>query len=226
MTEIERDPWDMSIAQALHWSFGIEFANLDLVSPSARDEISYGVGVEWVILQQGLLGGVQIDKSRKIKDHVSEDAETIAGIVAALPRSLGGPQMAVQVTQLAVSDRRPDVMAGEVPRIFPREWTAPNQRSGRMGKTEILRTYVERFYVPHPRQRKAKIERKRKIVEAWVPCIWDPHPDEIAAVRDNYRRWYRALVHIRSECLRSNLRKVRLNEKMPPAKPWETRNAV
>lgn len=108
----------MPVQAALEWAFRIEKAQLEL-PPREADEPAGRFGLEYVLLQQAMLG-CRVDGGQfKTSSATHPDAEVIAATVAGLPDSLGGKRMALQVTELARAGLTPEWMPGAVPRCVP-----------------------------------------------------------------------------------------------------------
>ena len=211
-----------SIEDALRWAFGVEYAQLDL--PNLEDGMTGSIprsapyGMEWVLMQRAQLGDVQIDGQGYKPDLTHEDAEAISASVSNIPRELGGGAMAVFVSELARTNRRPDVMAGVVPKVEPVEWKRENGR-GPLAKSQVIRVHTIVKKVPHPRNPETQITRRSKFEERITPIRWSPTYQEIESRRATYSNWRAALGFVRDNL--GELRTREISPRLPPARPWE-----
>lgn len=198
---------DLSIVAALGWAFGTECARFDF-DDAPRTKAS----TEYMLMQRAKLGGIRVDGGGRSLPH--DDAQDLAWMVQRLPL-----EDAATVAEYARAGMMPDWMPGAEPRLVPRHWNTKG-RFGLFGKSEVIATYVETSLVPHPKNPAKKIERKRKIQVEWVPCTWDPHPQEVSSARAAYQRWWVALEFIRDEAQAKGLRSIIITDQMPPFQPW------
>ena len=138
----------------------------------------------------------------------------MAEIVAKLPR-----HWAVLLYSCARIGRSPDWMPGAVVRIEPRDWKQTNQHRPR-AKTEILQTYYEHWFVPHPKNPARRVRRHKKVEIAWCPVTYDPHPNKIEAARREYLKWWVALDRAREKLQAATFQKIVVTAAMPPVRPW------
>ena len=213
----------LPVQQALEWAFRAEKVQLEWPDDTPAETRGIGFGMEYVLLERARLGGVRIDTSHG-RSYPHEDAETIAAALVNLPRELGGRRMAGIVAECARTGLTPDWMPGAQPQAMPVEWCKP--KGVPRGKTELLRTEVEHFEVPHPKNPARRIRRRRKVEIRWTPIRFEPHPDQIADARRGYARWWAALDHLRASLAEAPLRKIEISGHMPPRTPWLTREAL
>ena len=213
------DVRDLTIQQALEWAFRAEKAQLD--PPSRRIVETPSFGMEYVLLQRAELG-CTVDTSRKPLGHdTHEDAEAIAAVVGRLPSDLGGWRMALTLAECGRSGATPDWMPDARPRLVPVAWG----RNGE-GKTERCGVWPWVRVDPHPRNPRHVIRRTVRAEAYWTPCIWDLHPLEIERARAFYVAWWTALDEVRVSIEGLGLRTVRVNRRMPPMRPWLTRERL
>lgn len=205
----ERPKREMTVQQALEWTFRVEKAQLELPPPSDSEGAeAKGYGLEYVLLRQAQLG-TKVDGGRFKRDsYTHEDAEVIAATLLMLPDALGGKRMAIRMAELARAGITPDWMPGVAPQCLPRE-TRQNQHGVR-AVTEVVG--VERVLT----------RGKWRTVEVLVcPIIWRPHQEQINAARRGYQDWVKALGWV-SAALRGNklMREVVVVEGLPKRRPW------
>ncbi len=201
----------ISVKGLLEWAFAVECASLDLDevgAVSGHDGGVGGVGAEWVIMQQLMLGkeegeGVRVDQSFGRSDP-HDDAE----IVATLLRNTVRWQVAVWVADLARGCRVPKWDLG-TPHLVPRNWGKRNH-VGQMGRTEVIR---EVSYISRGRRRTRK--------DLWVPCEWVPSGSQIARAHRDYLDWWGALLMMRGALRAVQLKKFQVIEALPPMEPWK-----
>ncbi|RBI69885.1 hypothetical protein DQW77_15040 [Roseovarius sp. TE539] len=200
----------MSVQQALEWAFGVEKAQLELPEPSDPERTHRsGVGLEYVLMQQAVLGCKVDGGQYKIGNDTHPDAEVIAATVAGLPDSLGGKRMAIRVAELARAGLTPDWMPGAVPRCVPVEMK--RNRYGDRALSIVVGT--ERVLA----------RRKWRTVEVRAcPVTYFPHPQQIDSARTAYDDWWQALGWVRDGMIAGGmLREVKVTGVMPKARPWE-----
>ncbi len=178
-----REVQAMGIREALEWAFGVEHARLDAdpVGASSGGQRP-GVGMEFVLMQRAMLGGVRIDTSAG-RSLPADDAELLAGAVqAALPMSAGPDAVgALDVAEYARAGLAPDPLVGASPRCVPMGWHRNPQ--GALGKTAVL-----------PREEYVVNGRVRRFEPVVVPVTYAPTWRQIAAARRRYLNWWRAAV--------------------------------
>lgn len=195
---------ELSILQALDWAFRVECAQLDF-GDDGREGQRPGISTVWVMMQRGAVG-CQIDGGGRSLPH--DDAQTIAGVVAALSVARGGPGMALQMAEFARAGVQPDWMRDARPRCVPRNWTS--NQYGPNAKAEVFETITTRH-----RGRKVK----RDVM--WCPVTWTPSAAQIARARRHYLDWWGALIDVRADLiLNQALRAIRLTAVLPPMTPW------
>ena len=91
----------LGVQAALEWAFRVEQAQLELPPPKDAIEEGFGFGLEYVLLQRAALGCKVDGGQHKMGSYTHPYAEVIAATVAAMPNSLGGFRMAIQVAELA-----------------------------------------------------------------------------------------------------------------------------
>jgi len=205
---------EMTIQQALEWTFRTEKAQLELPEPPDPERTHRaGFGLEYVLLQRAVLGTKVDGGQHKMGGYTHPDAEVIAATVAGLPDDLGGKRMAIRVAELARAGLTPDWMPGAVPRCVPVE-TKRNQY-GDHAKTVVVRTARIRGSGPTPRG-------KWKTIDIMAcPVTYTPHPQQIEAARRGYRDWWRALEWLRDMLAEGRmLRDVAVNGALPRVHPW------
>lgn len=205
---------EMSIRSALEWAFGAECASLDFAEDQG-DNARPGVSTVWQIMQRGRLGCSIDGGGRSLP---AADADIIASAVAALPVSLGGKAMAVQVASLARACAVPDWMVDTRQRIVPLGWRT--SKHGEFAQT----AEGEPWSWTH---RGRAIKRRF----ACCPVQVVPTSSQIAAARRGYLEWWGALLHLQAQLrvIRA-LDTVAITRAMPPMCPWrqnaEARNAA
>jgi hypothetical protein len=200
---------NMSIQQALEWTFRVEKAQLELPEPEDNGAEPRSFGLEYVLIQRAALG-TAIDGGRyKIGSYTHPDAEVIAAIVAGLPDHLGGKRMAIRVTELARAGMTPDWMPSAVPKCVPQD-VRENQH-GAKAVTIVVGT------------ESVWSRGKWRTVEVLAcPVIWRPHPEQIEAARRAYHEWWLALAYLRDGLQAAGLlREVEVAGVMPKCRPWE-----
>lgn len=201
----------LGVQAALEWAFGVEKAQLELPPPRDATEEAHGFGLEYVLILHGAVG-CRIDGGQhKMGGFVHPDAEVIAASVAALPDSLGGRRMAIQVTELARAGLTPDWMPGAVPRCVPVE-----MKRNRHGDRAVSVVVGEERVLVGGKWRYVEIRA--------CPVIYSPHPQQIEAARQGYHDWWQALDWIRDGLMAGRmLREVEVTAVMPKVRPWERR---
>lgn len=196
---------EMSIKAALEWAFGAECASLDFAEDQG-DNARPGVSTVWQIMQRGRLGCSIDGGGRSLP---AADADIIASAVAALPVSLGGKAMAVQVASLARACAVPDWMVDVTPRVVPLRWSRENQH-GKSAATELV-GYSESV---------VRGRRVRQEVRC-CPVRIVPTAAQLAASRRGYLDWWGALLHLQSQLrvIRA-LDTITITRAMPPMTPW------
>lgn len=191
----------MPIRGALEWAFGAEHARLDFDDLGYRDQVS----TLWVMIQRGALGCRVDGGGRSLP---ADDAEIIAGAVAALPEAQGGRFMAVRVAEFAAGCRAPDWMPGAMPRCVPKGWRTT--KHGTFAETESagVESYSYRG-------------RMRKAERSICPVHYRPTWSQIHCARRLWLDWWGALLHLQVE-LRTvgRLGSIELSDAMPPMTPW------
>jgi len=202
----------LSIQQALEWAFGKEKAQLEppqYLHPEQGSDI--GIGLEYIMIQRGVLG-CEIDGGQhKLDSYTHEDAEVIAAIVAGMPHALGGWRMAIRVAELARAGLTPNWMPGALPRCVPVE-----TRRNRYGDRAVSEAVgIERVL----------IRRKWRSVEVRAcPVTFRPDIRQIESARKDYEDWWAALDWLRDGLIKCRmLREVEVSEVMPKVRPWEKR---
>jgi hypothetical protein len=201
----------LGIQAALEWAFGIEKAQLELPRPKDVTEEGFGFGLEYVLLQQAILG-CQIDGGRhKLDSFTHPDAEVIAATVVGMPDRLGGIRMAIRVTELARAGLTPDWMPGAVPRCVPVE--VKHNQHGERAVTMVVGT-----------ERVLTRGKWRTVELLACPVTWRPHPEQIVSARRGYEEWWEALEWIRDGLVAGGmLREVEVTAVMPKLRPWARR---
>lgn len=198
----------MSIQQALVWTFRRECARLVTPGEIEREDMRPDVSTVWIMIQRGAVG-CKVDGGGRSDPH--EDAEAIAGVVSTLPEHLGGFRMATTIAELARADMEPDWLVGAKARCVP---MFPTRNAyGVHAKVETRETIS---YKARGRTYKRKVEFCR--------VTYSPSPAFIASQRRRYAEWRNALEEL-AAVLRSVqvLRRIRINDQLPPAEPWNRR---
>jgi len=196
---------DISILALIEWAFQRECASLDFDELASTAGERPSVSPLWVLMQQRNLG-CKIDGGGKSDPH--PDADMVASALAALPEGRGGRRMGIWIAELARGGMRPNWMQGAVPRCVPVDLS--RETPGRPRKSEVC----------------GQIEvvsrgRKRLVDLRWCPVTFSPTASQIAAARRDYLRWWDALWDLRrSFQLYGGLTAWRVNDEMPPRKPW------
>jgi hypothetical protein len=201
----------LGVQVALEWAFGKEKAQLELPRPEDVTEEGFGFGLEYVLLQQAILG-CQIDGGQhKLDSFTHPDAEVIAATVAGMPERLGGIRMAIRVTELARAGMTPDWMPGAIPRCVPVD--VKHNQHGERAVTIVVGT-----------ERVLTRGKWRTVELLACPITWRPHPEQIASARRGYVEWWEALDWIRDGLIAGGmLREVEVTAVMPKMRPWERR---
>ena len=197
----------LGIREALEWAFGTEHARL-----SHGGLCGYGlpgVGVEYLMLQRGAAGRVDVSPGRSLP---ADDAQTIAMVVEAELR----PDSARRVEELA----RAGVMPWSpeaTPRLEPLDWTCGRGGLWR-GRTADARTLGAQGWRPVERVNR----RGRKVVEPvlYTPCRWTITSQQLARRRRDHLDWWGDLISIRAALRAVDLRWVEITDRMPPMTPW------
>ncbi|WP_375261841.1 hypothetical protein [Palleronia sp.] len=189
----------MGIRAALEWAFGVEHARLEY---DLNDHNRAGVGMEFVLMQRAMLGGVRIDTSRG-QSRPADDAELLADAVrAALPWD-----MAVIVADHARAGTTPDPMIGASPKCVPSEWK--RNPHGSFGAPVNL-----------PRQQYVMNGRVRQFTPQMVPVTYEPTWPQIALARRRYLDWWGALLEVARIACAAPLAWTVIDEAMPALSPW------
>ena len=198
----------LGVQAALEWAFRVEQAQLELPQREDGAEEGFGFGLEYVLLQRAALGCKVDGGQHKMGSYTHPDAEVIAATVAAIPDSLGGIRMAIQVAELARAGMTPDWMPGVVPRCVPLE--TKNNQHGERAATIVVGT------------ERVKTRGKWRTVDILAcPVTWRPHPEQIASARRGYEDWWQALDWVRDGLIAVGmLREVEITCAMPKARPW------
>ena len=203
---------EVSILELLEWAFARECARLDL--DDRPEGARPGVGIEYVMMQRGLVGA-RIDGGGHSLPH--DDAEIVADAVAHLPVEVGGRGMAVYIAELARAGRVPDAMLGARPRYRPVEWSI-NQHGRRPATADAAILGPEGWPAQVRRNRKGALVHDRVM---FTPVHVVPTPCQIAAARRRWLAWWGALLHLRQALANCDLLCAhRLTEDMPPLAPW------
>lgn len=192
-----------SVREVLEWAFGAECASVDF------DEFGAPVGVDtvWLLMQRGLVG-CKIDGGRQGGGaQCADDAEIVAGVVAALPVALGGRSMAVRVAELARAGAVPEFYPDASPRVVPLEWRC-NQYS-RWSSTMDARDH---WFNGHGR---FAVKDARACPVRIVPTA-----QQIGAARRGWLDWIGALMHIQHELRMVGLSRWDVTDELPPMTPW------
>ena len=198
----------LGVQAALEWAFRVEQAQLELPQREDGAEEGFGFGLEYVLLQRAALGCKVDGGQHKMGSYTHPDAEVIAATVAAIPDSLGGNRMAIQVAELARAGMTPDWMPGVVPRCVPLE--TKNNQHGERAATIVVGT------------ERVKTRGKWRTVDILAcPVTWRPHPEQIASARRGYEDWWQALDWVRDGLIAVGmLREVEITCAMPKVRPW------
>lgn len=197
---------EMTIQQALEWTFETECARLDFDEFGANEFDRPGCDIVTVIQRRGALG-CTVDGGGRSDPH--PDAQIIAAAVEALPVSVGGRSMALQVAELARTRSCPNW--GDRQRYAPQKWAGENQY-GPYAATSVVGT--------------ARVAWRRGVREVEVlacPVILVPSASQIAVRRRNYLAWYGALLHLLMVLSYDvGLDCIRITDGLPRLSPWRT----
>ena len=198
----------LGVQAALEWAFRVEQAQLELPPPKDVSEEGFGFGLEYVLLQRAILGCKVDGGQHKLGSYTHPDAEVIAATVAAMPQSLGGIRMAIQVAELARAGLTPDWLPGVIPRCVPAE--IKQNQHGERATTIVVGT------------ERVKTRGKWRTVELLAcPVTWRPHPEQIASARRGYVDWWQALGWVREGLAAGGmLREIGITAAMPKVQPW------
>lgn len=205
-------PREIGVRGILEWAFSVEKASFehDEIGASAGSQ-RLGVGMEYILEQRFMLGGVAIDTSPG-KSMPADEAEIVASVVRAqLPWC-----DAILVAEHARAGTTPNWMPGAVPKLEPREWHG--NRHGWFSRTADSRELGAEGWPHQPRR-----NRKGVIVLDQVrysPCVWSPTHGQIAMVRRRYLDWWGHLLTLRVALQSVELRRFRVTNAMPPMTPW------
>jgi hypothetical protein len=178
--------WDL-----LQWAFRNECARVEFDEVGAVAGGARGFGIEYVLLQQQVLG-CRPDGGGTSEPH--HDAEIVASAVSCLPEHVGGRAMALQIGDLAKAGRMPDWMPDAQPRVYP--VATQTNRWGCSAKTADADMLGRDGWPRQPRR-----NRKGVIVYdpvKYCPVVIRPTPDQIGRARRAYLAWYGALLELRA----------------------------
>ena len=198
----------LGVQAALEWAFRVEKAQLELPLPQDVTEEGFGFGLEYVLIQRGILGCKIDGGQHKLSSYTHEDAEVIAACVAGLPDAMGGKRMAIRVAELARAGLTLDWMRGAVPRCVPVE--VKRNQHGERASTIVVGTA------------RVLTRGKWRTVEVLAcPVTFSPHPHQIGSARRAYDDWWQALGWVRDGLIAGGmLREVEVTAAMPKARPW------
>jgi len=207
---------EMTIEGLLHWTFGVQFAQLER-SGDVGDVWNYvsAHGTEWTIYMRHLLGG-KVDGGRGyFPDPVHDDAEAVAAVVSGtLDR-----RMAIWVVELAVASLRPDWMPSAVPLCVPRIKRKANQHGAKAGTVPAYPSLFSGGWGATLPNRKGN--RVRTFHCEVCPVVYEPTRQHIDSARDAYVEWWDAVDEVRDRLIQSGvLREHRIVGAMPPREPW------
>ena len=193
--------WDV-----VQWAFAAERASVDFDQVGAAP---CGIDTIWLLMQRGRLG-CKIDGGRQGGGAQSaDDAEIVAGIVAALPVAHGGRGMAVRIAEMARAGLTPEFYPDATPRVIP--LATRRTRHGVFSVTEDAR---DMRFAGHGRFRCRETRA--------CPVRIVPTAQQIGAARRFYLDWIGALMHIRHELSRAGLARWDLSDELPPMAPWRS----
>jgi hypothetical protein len=201
----------LGVQAILEWAFRVVKDQLELPQRRDTDSEGYGFGMEYVLIQRGLLGCKVDGGGGSSQSYTHEDAEIVAATLAGMPNGLGGKRMAIHVAELARAGMTPDWLPGVVPRCVP--VAIKRNQNGERSTTVVVG--VER--VLHRRRR-----RWRSVEVLACPVIWRPHPEQIASAQPGNEDWWLALDWVRDGLLAGGmLRDVEVTAAMPKVRPWK-----
>lgn len=202
---------EVGIWPLLQWAFHRECARLDFGSV----EWSVSVGLEWVMMQRAQLG-CHVDGGGRSDPH--PDADVVAGAVAALPVSHGGPSMATYIANAARAGQMPDAMVGAVPVCRPVE-----VNENQYGRRAVSRDAAALGGIGWPHH--VRINRRGvKVADPvlYTPVVWSPTPAQIGGARRGYLAWWGALADLRDTLrISGGLSAFRVSMAMPAREPWK-----
>lgn len=211
-------PTPVSIRDLLEWAFQRECASIDfdeLGTLSGRTLPRFGT--EYRMIMQAQLG-CRVDGGGRSERH--HDADQVSYALSALPVAYGGPRMALWIADLARSGREPDWMPDAKP-VFRPSQTHTNQFGARAETRDAIEL-GRKGWAHQPRR-----NRKGRIVHdpvRYTPVICLNGPDQIAAARRDYLRWWGALAELRTTFrVYGGLSCFAVTEAMPPMQPWKKR---
>ncbi|PYG29979.1 hypothetical protein [Pelagimonas varians] len=202
--------WDL-----LQWAFRSECAQLDFDEIGSEAGGRVGIGIEYVLMQQSILG-CRPDGGGSSAPH--HDADIVASALSALPDHVGGRSMAISIAELARAGQVPDWMPDARPKIVPIE-VQTNQHGWR-SKTVDSAEFGSEGWPRQPRR-----NRKGVVVHDVVKCCpveIRPTPDQIGRAHRGYLAWWGALLDLRQVLHQSAmLSRFTVTDAMPPLQPWK-----
>ncbi|WP_312529477.1 hypothetical protein, partial [Paracoccus sp. (in: a-proteobacteria)] len=192
--------------QALEWAFATECAQLDFDQFGAKEFERPAADSVWRLQKQRELG-CRVDGGGASDPH--PDAQIIAAAVEALPTSVGGRAMAMQVAELARARSCPDWGQDERQHYVPQSWAGQNQH-GPYAATRVVGL-----------ERVSSRRGMREVEVLACPVMLVPSAAQIAAKRRNYLAWYGALLHLMVEVsYDAGLDGVSIVDDLPALAPW------
>ncbi|PYG33111.1 hypothetical protein [Pelagimonas varians] len=205
----------VSIRDLLQWAFRSECAQLDFDEIGSETGGRAGVGIEYVLMQQSILG-CRPDGGGSSEPH--HDADIVASALSALPDSVGGRSMAISIADLARVGQVPDWMPNAQPVIVPVD-SYTNQH-GCQAKTADSAGLGCDGWPKQPRR-----NRKGVIVHdavSYCPVVVRPTVSQIARARRAYFAWWGALLELRASLQQqSMLSRFEVTNDMPELEPWK-----
>lgn len=205
----------VSIWDLLQWAFRSECAQLDFDEIGSEVGGRAGVGIEYVLIQQSILG-CKPDGGGSSEPH--HDADIVASALSALPDSVGGRSMAISIADLARVGQVPDWMQDATPKVVP--VGVHTNRHGRFAQTADSAELCSEGWPAQPRR-----NRKGVIVRDAVkysPVLIRPTPAQIGRAHRAYLAWWGALLELRTALrLHFELTCFEVTRVMPPLEPWK-----
>lgn len=202
--------WDL-----LQWAFRSECAQLDFDEIGSEAGGRAGVGIEYILMQQSILG-CRPDGGGSSDPH--HDADIVASALSALPDHVGGRSMAISIAELARAGQVPDWMPDATPCVKPAD--LHTNRYGCQAKTADSSELGEQGWPKQPRR-----NRKGVIVYdvvKYCPVVIRPTPAQIGRAHRAYLAWWGALLELRGTLqLSAMLSKFEVTKAMPALEPWK-----
>lgn len=195
----------VSIQALLEWAFQKERISLDFSDRNSADEFRPNFGLEYVLMQEKLLG-CRPDGGGRSDPH--PDADTVASALIALPDVYGGRRMAIQIAELARDGLSPYWKPQAQMRCRPVEWR--QSKHGTYAKTAAL---GELRYEHRGRFRVFDVR--------CCPVKFIDTAADLARLRRGWLNWWDALRELRITFQAyGGLTAYQVTDQMPPRTPW------